>query len=119
MVVMVAVMITVLLAAVTLRFMLAQGRLDRHQINRIRAFYAAQAGMAYAMEMLRNGDWLVGGADQVFCFNDAACPGVDVYDDPDIFFPVRITIHTRGEGPSTHPEVAPVTVFVDYNVPNL
>lgn len=48
--------IVVILANVVLTLITSQSRLTHHQVSRIQAYYAAQAGMNYAIEMLRLGD---------------------------------------------------------------
>jgi len=45
------------LATVILSLILSHSRLTYHQTSRIQAYYAAQAGMNYALERLRTGVW--------------------------------------------------------------
>lgn len=49
-------LVVVILANVILSLVLSHSRLTHHQVSRIQAYYAAQAGMNLAMEMLRTGD---------------------------------------------------------------
>jgi len=51
------ILIVVALANVILTLITSQSRLTHHQVSRIQAYYAAQAGMNYALERLRNGSW--------------------------------------------------------------
>ena len=46
-------LVVVILANVILTFISSQTRLTGHQVKRIQAYYAAQAGMTFALEMLR------------------------------------------------------------------
>ncbi len=60
-------LIVIILANITLNFMLSQSRLTHHQVSRIQAYYAAQAGINYALDKLRLG-------------NDVACwPATGTY----------------------------------------
>jgi len=52
------IMVVVALSAVILKIMLSQSRLIHHQVSRIQAQYAAKAGIVYALEKLRRGDWV-------------------------------------------------------------
>ena len=51
------VVVIVLWGEVTLKFMASQNRFTHESVNRIQAYYAAKAGMTYALEMLRTGTW--------------------------------------------------------------
>ena len=53
-------LVVTILAFIMLNIMLSHSRLTQHQVGRIQAYYAAQAGMNYALEMLRTGAWTVG-----------------------------------------------------------
>ncbi|MDD5500872.1 MAG: hypothetical protein PHH57_04205 [Candidatus Omnitrophica bacterium] len=48
------------LSTVILRILLNQLRLTHHQVSRIQAHYAAKAGVVYALEKIRIGDWSAG-----------------------------------------------------------
>jgi Tfp pilus assembly protein PilX len=54
------IIIVTTLSTVILRLMLSQSRLTHHQVSRIQAQYAAKAGMVFALEKLRTGDWVAG-----------------------------------------------------------
>ncbi len=54
------IIIVTTLSTVILRIILNQSRLIHHQVSRVQAQYAAKAGMVYAMEKLRTGDWVAG-----------------------------------------------------------
>ena len=47
------------LALAALFLMTQQSRIAEHKIKRTKAFFAAQAGMVYALEQLRKGDAIV------------------------------------------------------------
>jgi len=49
--------IVLLLGDITLKFIAGQNRFSHERVNRIQAYYAAKAGMNYALEMLRVGTW--------------------------------------------------------------
>lgn len=63
-----ALIMAVVLARVVLNIILNQASLGRHQQSRVQAYYAAQAGMNYALEMLRTGSWVF-----TSCTNAAPC----------------------------------------------
>ncbi len=52
-------LVVVLLANIILNFVSSQRRLTTHQVKRVQAYYAAQAGVNYALEQLRlnNNTW--------------------------------------------------------------
>ena len=117
-------LVTSILAVAALRFMLSQGTLSHHQFSRTRAYYAAQAGMVYALEMLRGGDWAPGGAAVRYCIsNTGTCPNPGrcppfgpsaVYvTDPNMPYPVQITVNPYGTGP-VGTNTAAVNICVDY-----
>lgn len=54
------ILIVVILANVILAIISNQSRLSRHEVGRIQAYYAAKAGIVYALEKLRNGTWVYG-----------------------------------------------------------
>ena len=58
-IVLVTIIMVVTFASVILSIMLNQFRLTHHQTSRIQAYYAAQAGVNYAIERLRT-DWTIG-----------------------------------------------------------
>jgi len=57
------IMIVVVLANVILAIISNQSRITRHEVGRVQAYYAAQAGLVYAMEKLRNGTWTYTGTN--------------------------------------------------------
>jgi Tfp pilus assembly protein PilX len=46
-------LVVVILANIVLNFVSSQSRLTTHQVKRVQAYYAAQAGVNYALEQLR------------------------------------------------------------------
>jgi len=54
-VVILAILMTVLLANIALTIISSQARLTHHQVGRIQAYYASMAGVNYTLEMLRTG----------------------------------------------------------------
>ncbi len=69
------IMIVVVLANVILAIISNQSRITRHEVGRIQAYYAAQAGLVYAMEKLRNGSWTYTGTNS--CPNGTPCTITD------------------------------------------
>jgi hypothetical protein len=79
-------MVVTLLASVVLRLISSHYRLSHHEISRIQAYYAAMAGVNYAIDKLRMGN------DPV-CWSDSGdytrrlcrtgCSGCDI-NDPDL-----------------------------------
>ncbi len=85
-----------ILANIVLMLIRTQGRLAHHQISRIQAFYAAQAGMNYALERLRLEEWSYG---NYYCINGPVDAGVSctaTVSDSDMPYNVQIRIYTEG-----------------------
>jgi Tfp pilus assembly protein PilX len=62
------ILVVVILCNIVLSIISSQSRLTHHEVSRIRAYYAAQAGLVYTMEKLRNGSWPSSGAsDRYYC----------------------------------------------------
>jgi Tfp pilus assembly protein PilX len=59
--------VVVILANVFLSLVVSQSRLSTHEAKRVQAYYAAQAGLYYAMDQLRseNAAWLTGTASGI------------------------------------------------------
>ena len=53
-------LVVVALANIILMIIGSHSRLTQHQVDRIKAYYSAQAGMNLAFEKLRTGDWTTG-----------------------------------------------------------
>ena len=64
------VFIVIFLANVVLSIITSQSRLTHHQVSRIQAYYASMAGINYALEQLRIGNWIAG--------TDCPSPGCQV-----------------------------------------
>jgi Tfp pilus assembly protein PilX len=58
--VIVLILMVVVLANIALVLVRSQFRFTHHQVSRIQAFYAAQAGTVYALERLRLGTYVAG-----------------------------------------------------------
>ncbi|MDP2923161.1 MAG: hypothetical protein Q8O30_05505 [Candidatus Omnitrophota bacterium] len=76
-------LIVVILANVVLSFIFSQSRLTHHQVSRIQASYAAQAGMNYALDRLRTGNWTMPSPSytRYLC---RGCTGAGNIDEPDL-----------------------------------
>lgn len=48
--------VTFIVAGMSLNLVLSQSRLTHHSVSRVQAYYAAKLGMNYAIEMLSNND---------------------------------------------------------------
>ena len=72
-------MVVVILANVVLNLITSQSKLTHHQIKRIQAYYAAQAGINYALENLRvnNAAWMssAGNPKTYYICRQAGGPG--------------------------------------------
>jgi len=87
-----AVVLTVtVLANVILVIVSSHVKMTQHQVHRIQAYYAAQAGMGLAFEQLRSGAWASG--TYSLC-NSSSC----TVNDPDIPYRVDIAIGGAGSG---------------------
>ena len=102
------IMVAVLAANIALRLISGHSLLARHKAGRIQAFYAAQAGINYALEQLRTGAWTLNppaGSDKHYCINDDGVtmncadgnPLGNIVDG-DILFGVEITIGPENSG---------------------
>lgn len=96
-------LVVIVLAGVVLNIMLIQFRLSHHQISRIQAYYAAQAGVNYALEKLRLGndpDWpAVGSYTRFLCRSGCSGPGdINDSDLPAPIQQVEIIISNPGSG---------------------
>ncbi|MGD9015197.1 MAG: hypothetical protein PVI33_04155 [Candidatus Omnitrophota bacterium] len=80
----------VIMANIALIIISSQTRFAHHQLSRIQAYYAAQAGINYALQQLRTNSWSTG--SYTLCQS-----GCDV-NDGDIPFPVDIDIGGPGTG---------------------
>ena len=56
-IVLATILVVTILAGVILGLVSNQFRLTTHQVNRIKAYYAARGMMNYALDMLRQGTW--------------------------------------------------------------
>jgi Tfp pilus assembly protein PilX len=84
------VLVVVFLANAILALILSHYRLTHHQVSRIRAYYAAQAGIVLALENLRTGDW---DYDKSYCINcTSGVPKNRRVTDADIPYEVMIDI---------------------------
>jgi Tfp pilus assembly protein PilX len=88
--VLMVILVAVIIANISLTFILSQSRLTHHEISRIQAYYACQAGVNYALEKLRTGDWSTG--------SYSLCSSGCTVNDGDIPYRVDITIGDTGSG---------------------
>lgn len=93
-----ALLIVIGLAGVIMKIMLSQSRLTQHQVNRIKAFYAAQAGVNYTLEALRAGIWsAAAGSRKYACMSGCIDTGITadytIPADSDIPYQVQVTIY--------------------------
>ena len=117
-IVLATIMVVVILGNIILTIMSSQARLTHHQVSRIRAYYAAQAGVNLALEQLRRGVW---GYNATYCItrnpfvplppecivsNSVPCT------DPDMPYDVIIRIGQQGTGGPSN--TTPINVTVNY-----
>ena len=105
------ILVVVWLANIALVLISSQSRFTHHQVSRIQAFYAAQAGINYALERIREGDanWIPASGETItkdLC-NQSSC---DV-EDSEIPFYVEISIGPPGSGPGN---TTPVSATATY-----
>lgn len=79
-------LVVVVLANVILGLILSQTRFTHHQVSRIQAYYAAQAGMNLALDNLRTSTWTNG--------TYSLCKANCTVNDTDIPYRVDINIST-------------------------
>ncbi|MFA4888581.1 MAG: hypothetical protein WC628_03275 [Candidatus Omnitrophota bacterium] len=91
-----AVVLVVILAGAILSLILNQARITNHQVNRIRAYYAAQAGVNLAMEKLRVGDWTNPAVHMLCNATICSCNSPGNVCDEDMPFLVNINITRYG-----------------------
>jgi hypothetical protein len=119
--------IVVILASVVLTLITSQSRLTHHQVSRIQAYYAAQAGMNYAIEMLRLGPGLggwsppaTGTVTYTMCRSSPPLPDCSITENNFLPrpFQVNITIGAIDSAPPgpapAMPGTAPISAAVDY-----
>ena len=100
--VLMVILIAVIIANISLTFILSQSRLTHHEISRIQAYYACQAGINYALEMLRLGAAAGGWTAGTHCTAASPC---NVQFDANDFNPAsivnnRVSIVIRPAGSS-------------------
>jgi len=95
------ILVVVVLAAVILSIISSQSRLTHHQVTRIRAYYAAKAGMNLAFDKLRRGDWTQDNtANKYYCINGNVDTGVTcaaTQNDADIPYHVQIKVFPKND----------------------
>lgn len=100
------ILMSIILANVILSIILSQSRLTQHQLGRIQAYYAAWAGVNYAIDSLRQGTWPMPGSGSSYTrnlCNGCTNPGdVDEPDLPSAIQNVLITISDR-DAPNCDP----------------
>ena len=109
--VLVTLLVVVALANVIMNIALSQTRLTHHKISRIRAYYAAMAGVKLAYENLRTLSWVY---NTTYCIN---CPlgtlrnTIDPALDP---FVVRIIIGAQFPGGAGPSNTTPISATATY-----
>ena len=114
--VLVVLLVVVALANVMLSIMLNQSRLTHHNVSRIRAYYAAMAGIRLAYENLRTKSWAYSSS---YCINptNAACnslPLLNKVSDPAIPYEVMITIGNAPPGGGGPGGTTPISATANY-----
>jgi len=94
-IVLATIFVVILLGNVVLGIISSQSRLTRHKVSRIQSYYAALAGVNFAFDKLRTGDWPIPAPNQTdnHCLardTVADCDGV-ARDITDNNIPISIT----------------------------
>ncbi|MGE5197018.1 MAG: hypothetical protein ACM3IL_00730 [Deltaproteobacteria bacterium] len=113
-------LIALILSGIILNIILSQARISYHQVSRVQAFYAAQAGCNYAIEKLRLGDdalcWPNTGAYTVSMVRTGGS-GCDVLE-PDLPPSVQqVQIDVDATGGANNPIRISTTATYTYNMP--
>lgn len=108
-------LVVVILANVILGIVSSQSRLTHHQISRIQAYYAAQAGINYALEKLRLGNdttcWPATGTYSHIITRGPAASPCDLFDSS---LPVSISYINITVGEVDANGTRPVNATVNY-----
>lgn len=106
------ILIVMTLAGVASYLILNQSRVGQHQINRIKAYYAALAGINLALEKLRVGNWTIV-QPYALCRNNVTCNDVcvDCFEE-DLDIPYRVNITISAPNPTTG--IRTVNATTDY-----
>ncbi len=111
-------LVVAILGSIISILMSSQGRLTHHQIQRVRASYAAQAGINLAYSKLSQGLWAYNSNYALNCASAACIASVSApnrYSDPGIPFEVVIVVGVLGAEPVTGTTV--VSATVNYTTP--
>ncbi len=117
------IIVVITVAGAILTLMTSHTRLTHHQVSRIQAYYAAQAGMNYALEMLRTN--ATGWGPTSVPITKTICPAPSGCDIPNSGLPYNITVtiwpmnsDPDGSGPAISISgTAPITVTATYTYP--
>ena len=109
--VLVVLLIVVALANGMLSIMLNQSRLTHHNVSRIRAYYAAMAGVKLAYENLRTDSWAY---NTTYCINCTTVPLANRVADPAIPYEVMIIIGTQSPGGGGPSGTTPISATANY-----
>jgi Tfp pilus assembly protein PilX len=122
MVVMAFTLVMVILAGTILAILTSSGRLNEHQLRRTLAFYSANAGVQYVLELLRQGTTvsLIGGGANCTCCADpnSECDVIVHMTQNDRISTVTIHVGTQygsaaGELEGTRPVTSSVVYTMD------
>ncbi len=114
------VLIVVVLANIILNIISSQSRLTHHEVSRVRAYYAAQAGINYVIDQLTKGAWPVTSlANRYFCINgciDSGASSLLNYNDADIPYKVQVKIYPSSGASTGNPPTGTIRLDarVDY-----
>ena len=111
-------LLVVIFANVILNIMRSHSRLTHHQVSRIQGYYAAMAGVNYALEKLRLGQWGMGS----YCLRNSnptclgTCPaGSTSVNEPDFPCTVSSVSITIGAMDPANNNLRPVTAEANYS----
>ena len=112
-------LVVVVLANVILALISSQSRLTHHQVSRIRAFYAAKAGIVLAFEKLRLKQWSQNPTlDTYYCINGRVNPATvctqTIIDNDILPMNVEIRITPASLNSGNPGNTARITATTDY-----
>ena len=104
--------LVLVMAGIISWLILSQSRVNQHQVERAKAYYAAMGGMTIALDRMRTGAWSTGSTKKVCRYTNvsgdtlADCQARCDFCDFDI--PYNVTITLQGSNPTA------VNATVDY-----
>lgn len=105
------ILVVIALTSIVMSTMLSQSRLTKHQVDRSKAYYAAQSGINFALEMMRQGKWNNANCGSVCTICNNLALGCNITDTDMPFARINITIGPEATGIQG---TTPLNATVDY-----